>query len=290
MLCSSYRLFKHIASCALLLASQVQASPLALNQRSIFEEASAAYAALKNARGLTQRDVVAPPILKPDASSVWPIGTIQEVIWDITNLPPDSQITNPIGRVILGRDTGDSLNLDLDNPLAEGFHIRQGRVNITVPNVPPRPDYLIVLMGNSGNTSPSFAITQIADDTNNSPSPSRPPVADPEPSLPGVSPTVSSQPAILSSTTITDPIPITGTTITGSWDTSIIEETEAPTNSFAPISTGSAPAPSESTGSDEPSPSSGDLTEDDSGAAVRTGLTTSLVVLVATAGVMLVGL
>ena len=31
---------------------------------------------------------------------------------DISNLPPDSQITNPIGKIILGYDEDNSLNLD----------------------------------------------------------------------------------------------------------------------------------------------------------------------------------
>lgn len=60
------------------------------------------------------------------------------------NLPPDSQITNPDGRVILGFQANDSLNLDLDHPLAQNFKLRAGNVTITVPDVPPRNDYIIV--------------------------------------------------------------------------------------------------------------------------------------------------
>src|SRR6266550_3715915 len=65
----------------------------------------------------------------------------------------------------------------IDNPLAQGFNITQGSVNVVVPNVPPRTDYLVVceytrssrslwsspfalsVMGDSGNASPTFAIT-----------------------------------------------------------------------------------------------------------------------------------
>lgn len=32
----------------------------------------------------------------------------------------------------------------VDNPLAENFNIRAGQVTITVPDVPPRDDYIIV--------------------------------------------------------------------------------------------------------------------------------------------------
>ncbi|EDR13601.1 uncharacterized protein LACBIDRAFT_292424 [Laccaria bicolor S238N-H82] len=114
-----------------------------------------------HASPLSRRDVVAPHITSPDANSVWPIGTTQLVTWDTSDLPPDSQITNPIGQIILGYNESNSLNLDFTNPLAKGFKLRDGKVQITVPNVPPRTDYLIVLFGDSGNTSPSFAITAI---------------------------------------------------------------------------------------------------------------------------------
>lgn len=32
----------------------------------------------------------------------------------------------------------------LDNPLAQGFKLRDGKVTITVPDVPPRESYIIV--------------------------------------------------------------------------------------------------------------------------------------------------
>jgi hypothetical protein len=85
-----------------------------------------------HASPLSRRDVVAPHITSPDASSVWPIGTMQLVTWcvncllppssgsadasnndrDTSDLPPDSQITNPIGQIILGFNESNSLNLD----------------------------------------------------------------------------------------------------------------------------------------------------------------------------------
>ncbi|KAF9046766.1 hypothetical protein BJ165DRAFT_1404165 [Panaeolus papilionaceus] len=152
-----------------------------------------------------RRDVIAPKIIKPDASSVWPVGSVQTVTWDTSNFPPDSQITNPIGKVILGFDENDSLNLDFNHPLAEGFKLRDGSVKLTVPNVPPRNDYLIVLFGDSGNTSPSFAITRIQSGGNNSSSsaaPSPPPASS---SQAPVSPTESLNNA---------PTPITGSATT----------------------------------------------------------------------------
>lgn len=86
-----------------------------------------------HASPLSRRDVVAPHITSPDANSVWPIGTMQLVTWcvncllppqvpaqltrplmirDTSDLPPDSQITNPIGQIILGFNESNSLNLD----------------------------------------------------------------------------------------------------------------------------------------------------------------------------------
>jgi len=85
-----------------------------------------------HASPLSRRDVIAPHITSPDANSVWPIGTTQLVTWcvncllppssgsadasnndrDTSDFPPDSQITNPIGQIILGYNESDSLNLD----------------------------------------------------------------------------------------------------------------------------------------------------------------------------------
>jgi hypothetical protein len=185
---------------------------------------------------LSPREVITPRITNPKAGSVWPIGTVQTVTWyvcykisselavkpcirDTNNLPPDSQITNPVNQVILGFNESDSFNLDLgmsssfidtalqpsimnewpvytlelatamlhlllpylvelciaslyndavpclhftwigcllpfanladttaspEHPLAQNFKLRDGSVQVTVPNVPPQTDYLIV--------------------------------------------------------------------------------------------------------------------------------------------------
>lgn len=84
MLGSSFRLFQQLSLCAILctfLSTQAYATPLSLSQRSILEDVSVALASLKSSGRLDKRDVVAPPIIKPDANSVWPIGTVQEVTW-----------------------------------------------------------------------------------------------------------------------------------------------------------------------------------------------------------------
>ncbi|KAH9480196.1 hypothetical protein JR316_0006794 [Psilocybe cubensis] len=194
-----------------------------------------------NASPLSRRDVIAPRITSPNAQTVWPIGTVQTVTWDTSNFPPDSQITNPIGQVILGFNSSDSLNLDFKNPLAQGFKLRDGHVQITVPNVTPRNDYLIVLFGDSGNTSPSFAITQIAGGSSST---------TPESSTAGAT----------SSTLITTPIPITGSVITGGSSSSATDSS----SSSSPTPT----APLSSSSSISSTPSSASSTSSDSSASV----------------------
>ncbi|KAF8192125.1 hypothetical protein BJ912DRAFT_962909 [Pholiota molesta] len=153
---------------------------------------------------LARRDVIAPKITSPNAGSVWPVGSTQTVTWDTSNFPPVSQITNIMGKVILGQDANNSLNLDFDHPLAQNFNLTDGSVQITVPTVAPADNYLIVLFGDSGNTSPDFSITNI--------------------SVPA-SPTTSA--STTSDTPITTPIPITGSTITGGDSTSTAVTTDS---------------------------------------------------------------
>lgn len=40
-----------------------------------------------NATPLSRRDVVAPPIITPNAQTVWPIGTTQTVTWYVLSKP-----------------------------------------------------------------------------------------------------------------------------------------------------------------------------------------------------------
>jgi len=101
-------------------------------------------------------DVFAPPIIQPNSSSVWPIGSTQIVIWSLDDVP--SQITNPNGTIYLGFNESNSLNLNLSNPLVQILNLLAGNVTLIVPDVPPRDDYILNLSGDSGNISPPFAI------------------------------------------------------------------------------------------------------------------------------------
>ena len=50
------------------------------------------------------------------------------------------------------------MNEHLANTLAEDFKMADGNVTFTVPHVKERDDYVVVLMGDSGNHSPKFTI------------------------------------------------------------------------------------------------------------------------------------
>ncbi|KAL4073105.1 hypothetical protein V8B97DRAFT_180027 [Scleroderma yunnanense] len=102
------------------------------------------------------RDVVAPPITSPTAGAVWHVGETQTVTWSTANLPVN--ITNPNGMLVLGYLYNNSENLMLNSPLATNINYADGQVQITVPNVPTRDDYIVVLFGDSGNASPQFTI------------------------------------------------------------------------------------------------------------------------------------
>jgi len=105
------------------------------------------------------RDVFVPPILTPDAATVWTVGSLQNVTWSTADAP--TQITNGKGMVVLARDglmfTDEAGGLN--DPLASGFDILLGQIEIQVPDVEPGSDYQIVLFGDSGNSSPEFTIS-----------------------------------------------------------------------------------------------------------------------------------
>ncbi|EMD31385.1 hypothetical protein CERSUDRAFT_89078 [Gelatoporia subvermispora B] len=100
--------------------------------------------------------VFSPHITGPTAGQLWPVGTNQTVTWDTSSIPAEGQ--NQTGLLLLGYQENDSENLDISHPLAVGFPISAGEVNITVPNVTMRTDYIVVLFGDSGNVSPQFTI------------------------------------------------------------------------------------------------------------------------------------
>jgi len=109
---------------------------------------------------LSKKDVWAPPITKPAMGTVWRVGSTVTVSWDTSTRP--AQVTNPVGTLLLGSLQPNGVggeNLDVDNPLAKGFPLSDGKVNIVVPNVAPNNNYIVALIGDSGDISPEFTIT-----------------------------------------------------------------------------------------------------------------------------------
>ncbi|KAI0652080.1 hypothetical protein C8Q79DRAFT_1060806 [Trametes meyenii] len=105
------------------------------------------------------RDIWSPRIVVPDANTVWTVGSVFTVTWDVSTRP--ARVTNWDGKVVLGyMQEGDETDehLSFEHPLAQGFNLTQGEVEITVPDVAPSNDYIIVLFGDSGNRSPKFTI------------------------------------------------------------------------------------------------------------------------------------
>ncbi|KAF8336744.1 hypothetical protein F5887DRAFT_565197 [Amanita rubescens] len=98
-----------------------------------------------------------PTITSPAAGNQWVMGQTYNATWVTSNIP--SELQNATSFILLGHSGNNSENLDIKHPLATGFRLLDGWVNITIPlAVDPRDDYFIVLFGDSGNTSPSFSI------------------------------------------------------------------------------------------------------------------------------------
>ncbi|KAJ7625384.1 hypothetical protein DFH06DRAFT_1229386 [Mycena polygramma] len=101
---------------------------------------------------LDSRTVFDPPIISPSANTVWKAGQVETVTWNASGIPAGST-----GQIVLGFLTSDSENLS-NTSLASGFDLTDGKVDITVPSVVTRTNYIIVLFGDSGNRSPEFTI------------------------------------------------------------------------------------------------------------------------------------
>ncbi|EJF66904.1 hypothetical protein DICSQDRAFT_47682 [Dichomitus squalens LYAD-421 SS1] len=115
---------------------------------------AAAAAAGADDAALVPRDVWSPEIFSPNARDVWTAGSTVAVRWDTAD--PPGEVTSYAGRVLLGRSS--VTDVCAEHPLAEGFNLTQGSVKVKVPAVKPSNHYFVVLIGDSGNRSPSFTI------------------------------------------------------------------------------------------------------------------------------------
>ncbi|KAL9710938.1 hypothetical protein Ac2012v2_005478 [Leucoagaricus gongylophorus] len=103
--------------------------------------------------------VFSPHITSPTSKAIWPMGSVQNVTWETTDLPNEKRKNT--GIVMLGYLEDGNEHLDIRHPLATGFRIDQGYVLITVPRrIAERNDYICVVFGDSGNISQKFKIVK----------------------------------------------------------------------------------------------------------------------------------
>jgi hypothetical protein len=106
---------------------------------------------------LASRLVYSPEITYPTANAEWTAGKKAKVTWKTDGLPESLQ--DATGVVRLGHITKGEEGEHLADVLAMGFKLADGEVSFKVPrHLQERHDYIVVLMGDSGNASPKFTI------------------------------------------------------------------------------------------------------------------------------------
>ncbi|EST04518.1 Ser-Thr-rich glycosyl-phosphatidyl-inositol-anchored membrane family [Kalmanozyma brasiliensis GHG001] len=112
----------------------------------------------RDAPSLEKRIVYNPHITRPRAETVWTAGKTHTVKWDTSDMPPEAE--NYKGVIKLGYLPADgSGGENLHWTLADGFAIKDGKTKVTLPaDLEERNDYIVVVMGDSGNASEKFTI------------------------------------------------------------------------------------------------------------------------------------
>ncbi|OJT08079.1 hypothetical protein TRAPUB_1014 [Trametes pubescens] len=108
-----------------------------------------------------------PRILRPNGADVWTVGDVATIRWSNDGL----SITTEVGRLLLGfenPDNGQTMEFP-SQPLADGFALADGVLNVIVPAVPTGNFYWIALTGNAANQSPLFSIVNPAAPTEGTP-------------------------------------------------------------------------------------------------------------------------
>ncbi|KJA24351.1 hypothetical protein HYPSUDRAFT_162094 [Hypholoma sublateritium FD-334 SS-4] len=106
---------------------------------------------------LAARGVYSPKITNPKHDTIWKPASDVNVTWDLHGFDKTS---NSKGTLLLGylEDGSESEHLDIEHPLASDFDISSGSMTIKCPEVAPGGEYIVVLIGDSGNRSPTFTI------------------------------------------------------------------------------------------------------------------------------------
>ncbi|KAL0082456.1 hypothetical protein F4703DRAFT_1865749 [Phycomyces blakesleeanus] len=107
---------------------------------------------------LVKAVVLNPHIIVPNESTVWKAGGTFDVKWDtIVYGSPIAPEVN--GTIKLGYLDGTDINEHLFWTLASGFPLNTGSQSVVLPtDLVTKASYIIVLMGDSGNSSPQFTI------------------------------------------------------------------------------------------------------------------------------------
>lgn len=118
-------------------------------------------------RTLDKRIVYNPPVTVPKTGTVWTAGDKHTVRWTVDQASIPAEAKNYKGIVKLGYIPADgSGGYNLKWTLADNFPITDESIEVTLPSdLQTRQDYIIVLMGDSGNRSKKFTINARASRT-----------------------------------------------------------------------------------------------------------------------------
>ncbi|KAI8146392.1 hypothetical protein BJV82DRAFT_554400 [Fennellomyces sp. T-0311] len=101
------------------------------------------------------------PITIPNENTIWTAGKSYIVKWNTTTHDGQKIPDGVSGMIKLGYVEDGSLDEHLYWDLAKDFPLNSGEQAICLPDgLEPKDNYIIVLMGNSGNASPKFTITR----------------------------------------------------------------------------------------------------------------------------------
>ncbi|KAI0768678.1 hypothetical protein BD413DRAFT_91183 [Trametes elegans] len=101
-------------------------------------------------------------IKMPAAGDVWKVGRTETVQWRLNFEPPADAADGKLFLSYVGEDV-DGDHHTTNKPIAEGITLKDGSLDILVPNVKPGEQYRLTLFsGESAITKPSqpFSITQ----------------------------------------------------------------------------------------------------------------------------------
>ena len=103
--------------------------------------------------------IVNPKIFVPNNQTVWYVGCQADIAWDTSQIVTTGPLqTETSGPIMLGYIIPPNPSEHLFLTLVPNVNLTLGFAHITVPNVPTRNDYIVVVFGDSGNASPPFTI------------------------------------------------------------------------------------------------------------------------------------